>query len=353
MELKWVREGIDLIDADVVALLRKRFELAVRAGKLKRDVTDNTREAQVIENVRRMAGGLVAPEFMEKIYREVIIEASRQEHADYDLIGFQGEHGAYSEMAALEYDADAAPIPCEDFSDVFEGVKSGALTRGVVPIENSIGGNITEVEDLLISSELSVVGEVYVPVHHCLLAVPETDYRDVRVVYSHPQALSQCKDFLARNKLEGRAFYNTAGAAKMLSRERPIGTAVLASRLCADLYGLEILKESVENNQANTTRFLVIAKEPLKGQGNKCSIAFVTGHKPGALYSFLKAFYEADINLTRIESRPAREPGSVAFLLDFQGSDETESVKKVLAAVREGCTQFRLLGCYREAASPR
>ena len=350
MELKGVREAIDLIDSDIVALLRKRFEMAVRAGKLKGAVEDTGREQQVLENVRRMSGGVVSADFMDKLYREIIQEAKCQEHADYNLMAFQGEHGAYSEMAAIEFaGGGAVPIPCDEFSDVFEAVKTGAVNRGIVPIENSIGGNVTEVDDLLIETGLSLVGEVNLPVHHCLLALPDTDYRDVRVVYSHSQALSQCRDFLRRNKLEGRPYYNTAGAAKMLARERPVGTAVLASRLCAELYGLEILKDNVENNVLNTTRFVVIAGEPVHNGGDKCSIVFVTHHKPGALYNFLRAFSEAEINLTRIESRPARdEGGNVAFLLDFQGSECDSNVVEVLARMKESCQYFKLLGCYRE-----
>ncbi len=350
MGLEGVREAIDLIDADITSLLRKRFELAVRAGKIKGHVEDVSREQEVIDNVKRSAAGLVTPEFTGKLFREIIEEAKRQQHADHKVTGFQGEHGAYSEMASLEFSSDTVTIPFEEFEDVFEGVRDGAVDLGVVPVENTIGGSVTEVDDLLIESGLSVVGEINFAVHHCLLALPETDYRDVRVVYSHPQGISQCRDFLVRNKLEGRPYYNTAGAAKMLARERPVGTAVIASRLCADIYGLEILKENVENDVANTTRFLVLSKEPLKDGGDKCSIVFVTQHKPGALYNFLRAFSDAEINLTRIESRPAKgKPGSVAFLLDFQGSDRDPNIAATLDNIRGNCQEFRLLGCYKES----
>lgn len=349
MELTGVRKSIDIIDGDILALLRKRVELVVRAGKLKEHPEDLPREAEVLTHVRQGAKGLTSPEFVEDLYKKIMSESKRQQELSHYLIGFQGEHGAYGETAASMFDGEAVAIPCDDFADVFEEVKTGSLDRGIVPIENSIGGNVTEVEDLLIESGLHVVGEVNVPVHHSLLALPETDYRDIRVVYSHPQALSQCKDFIARNKFEARPYYNTAGAAKMLARERPIGTAVIASDLCGELYGLEVLKENIESNSQNTTRFLVISRGMLPDGGDKCSILFVTKHQPGALYRFLSAFSDAGINLTRIESRPAwGDPGNVAFLLDFQGSDKDRNVATVLEKIKQDCQHFTLLGCYKE-----
>ena len=351
MELKDIRQNIDQIDSDIVDLLRKRIEHAVCAGNLKNEVSDPAREAEVISQVRDRSRGLLSADFMEKIYREIIAEAVRQEHAGHALSGFQGEHGAYSEMAAFAFFKNAVTVPCGQFADVFEGVKNGTYQNGIVPVENTLGGNVTEVDDLLIESGLHVVGEVYYPVHHCLLALPETDYRDVRVVYSHPQALAQCSEFLRRNKLEARQYYNTAGAALMLSRERPAATAVLANSLCAELYQLDILKENVENDPSNRTRFLVISNEPVSVDGNKCTIVFVTKHRPGALYGFLKAFSDSEINLTRIESRPVRkDPESVAFLLDFQGSSSDERIAGVLDNIKANCQTFTLLGCYKEWA---
>ena len=137
----------------------------------------------------------------------------------------------------------------------------------------------------------------------------------------------------------------------MLAREKPAGTAVIASTLSAKLYGLEILKQNIEDNSSNTTRFLVLAKDPLAEGGDKCTIVFSTTHKPGALLAILTAFSESEINLTRIESRPMpNNPGMYVFLLDFLGSDHNENVKKALEKVRKDAAMFRLLGCYRRAS---
>ena len=268
------------------------------------------------------------------------------------MVGFQGEHGAFGEMAVAAFDKSAVPVPCLEFADVFEAVENGQLDLGIVPVENSLEGSVNAVNDLLIEtaeSDLQIIGEINLPIHHCLLAIPDTDYREIKVVYSHPQALGQCRNFLARNKLEARPYYDTAGAAAMIANERPKAAAVIASRLCAEIYGLEVLKENVEDHSSNSTRFVVLSKQKNNDVGNKCSIAFTTPHKAGALFAVLKVFSDAGINLTRIESRPIRgEHGKFAFLLDLQGSERDSGVAEALKLAKERTEMFRMLGCYTE-----
>ncbi len=355
MELKELRKGIDQIDSEILKLLSKRMEFALRTRAMKSDVQDPAREKEVIESARKRSKGLIRPEFSERIYSEIIGESRRLQENGSRLAGFQGEHGAYSEVAAMAYDREWIPMPCAEFVDVFDGVRSGQLDFGVVPLENSLEGAVTQVNDLLVETDLKVVGEIKVPVHHCLLALPDSDYHDIKVVYSHPQALAQCRGFIGRNKLEPRPYYDTAGAAMMLAKERPRASAAIASRLCAEMYELEILKENIEDHESNNTRFVVLAREPAdagKAAGQpKCSIIFSTAHRAGALYGVLKAFSEAGINLTRIESRPIRkDPGKFAFLLDFQGSDKDPAVAKALDEVKKDSAMFKFLGCYKEAA---
>ena len=352
MNLYEIRKKIDLIDAEILRLLNKRMELVVRTKKLKKEIADPTREEELRANIRRNSTGLIRQEFAENVFNEIISESKKIQERELRLAGFQGEHGAYGEIAVRRFDSSAVPIPCTEFVDVFEGVKSGQLDIGVVPVENSIEGAVDAVNDLLIETELHIIGEINVPIHHCLLALPETDYRDIRVVYSHPQALGQCRGFLTRNKLEQRPYYDTAGAALMLVNERPKATAVIASKLCAEIYGLEILKENIEDQESNSTRFLVLSKEKSREKGNKCSVVFSTPHRAGALFAVLKVFSDAGINLTRIESRPIRGERKIfAFLLDFQGSETDEKVVDALENVRKITTSFKLLGCYTEAIS--
>ncbi|MBI5361168.1 MAG: prephenate dehydratase [Planctomycetes bacterium] len=350
MELQKMRKKIDLIDYEMLKLLNQRMEYVLRLKKLKSSVTDTDRELEVFQHIRRFSQHLIKPEFSEKIFREIIKESKRLQEQDIKVVGFQGEHGAYSEVAALSYEPALVPIPCVDFVDVFEGVKNNQLDYGIVPVENSLEGAVAQVNDLLIETDLKITGEISIPIHHHLLAIKETDYRDIRVVYSHPQALAQCHGFISRNKLDPRPFYDTAGAAKMLAAKGARSIAAISSALCAELYNLDIIKENIEDHESNKTRFLVLSAEPSKAAGNKCSMIFQTRHEAGALFRVLRIFSDADINLTRIESRPVRkEPGQYAFLLDFLGSDTDAKIRGALEKVKKETAMFKFMGCYKEA----
>ncbi len=350
MDLESTRRKIDGIDSEIIKLLSRRMELAIQTGRLKKDIEDKEREKSVLAAVKAQSRGIIEPKFTNDIYSRIIEESKNLQKKRLKLIGFQGEHGAYSEVAARAFDLKAVSIPCSEFEEVFKGVAGGQLDSGIVPVENTRAGAVNEVNDLLIETDLQVIGEVRMPIHHCLLVLPETDYRDIKVVLSHPMALAQCKGFLARHKLEGRNYYDTAGAARMLSEERPKATAVVASKLCAEIYGLEMLREDIEDQSGNSTRFLILGREANKEEGDKCSIVFSTAHKAGALFSILKVFSEAQINLTRIESRPlVNDPGKFAFLLDFQGSHKDKKVAEALKNVKEHTAMYKFLGCYREA----
>ncbi len=348
MELKEIRKSIDAIDYEIVKLLNRRLECALRLKRLKSVLVEPAREKEVFEHVRNYSHNVTEPEFTERLYKTIIEESRRIQGKELRLIGFQGEHGAYSEVAAHAWAPGLVSIPCVSFHDVFNEVESGQLDFGILPVENSLEGAITEVNDLLVETGLQIVGEAAIPVHHCLLALPEQDYRDLRTVYSHPQALGQCREFIARHKLEPRPFYDTAGAAAMLREQRPAATGVIASRLCAELYNLEILKEDVEDHPSNTTRFVVVSRETSAEEGDKCSLVFTLPHRAGELFAILKVFSDRRINITRIESRPLRnDPGSYAFFLDFEGSDRDSRVREALDTVKSRSETFKLLGCYR------
>ncbi|PIN81008.1 prephenate dehydratase [Candidatus Woesearchaeota archaeon CG10_big_fil_rev_8_21_14_0_10_30_7] len=265
------------------------------------------------------------------------------------LIGFQGERGAYSEIAAKEYDSSAKLLPFVNFVDVFEGVENGKLDLGIVPIENSLEGPVTTVNDLLVETNLKIVGEIKIQIRHNLLVLQGVNFEQVHCVYSHPQALAQCRDFLIKNNLEQRPYYDTAGSAKMLFETKQETASVIASKLSAKLYNLKILKENIADNEFNKTRFVVLSKKFAEEQGNKCSIIFCTHHKTGALFSVLKIFAEANVNLTRIESRPIRKkPNEFAFFLDFQGCDKDKKIIGLLDEVKNETLMFKFLGCYKE-----
>ena len=216
-------------------------------------------------------------------------------------------------------------------------------------MENSIEGAVNEVNDLLVETDLRIVGEAIIPIHHCLLALPNQDRKKLRIIYSHPQALGQCRDFIVRHKLEARPFYDTAGAADMLREQEPPSTAVIASRLCADLYRLEVLEENIEDDHSNRTRFVVLSREPAAVAGNKISIIFSVRHQPGGLFSALRSLSERGINMTRIESRRLRnDQGSYAFFVDLEGCDRDPGTASALEEISRATTGFKLLGCYKE-----
>ena len=347
-DLDRIRKRIDMIDWEIMQLLNQRIEVSVRARKLKQQIFDSAREEQILENVKRYSGKLIRTEVSEGVYRQILKESKLTQEKDLVLIGFQGEHGAYSEAASLSYNSSLIPLPCREFYEVFHEVESGQLDFGIVPVENSLEGLVTQVNDLLIETELKIAGEIKMPIHHSLLALPETEYRNLKVVYSHPQALAQCREFILRHKLEPRPYYDTAGAAKMLSEERPDGTCVLANRLCAELYHLEIIQDDVEDHESNATRFVVLSKKESPESGDKCSIIFSLEDKAGALFSVLKIFSDRSLNLTRIESRPLRNtPGNYVFFTDFEGSDNDEKVTDALRLVNETARNYKFYGCYK------
>lgn len=355
MNLDRIRKRIDLIDFELMQLLNNRMELAVRAKRLKGYITDANREQEILDKVKRLSRNLLTPAFSERLYEQIIAQSKAIQEQDFHLVGFQGEHGAYSEVACLAYDPSLIPIPCREFHEVFHDVATGRLDVGIVPVENSLEGAVTQVNDLLIETDLKIVGEISIPVHHSLLSLPETEYRDLKVVYSHPQALAQCRGFVERHGFEPRPFYDTAGAARMLAKERHEAAGVIANRLCADLYNLDIIQENIEDHSSNTTRFVALSKDGSVENGDKCSVLFSLKHEAGALFSVLKIFSDRGINLTRIESRPARtELGNYVFFSDFEGSDTDERVIDAMKSLEEKALNFKSLGCYqswrREAA---
>ncbi len=347
MNLKDVNEKIEFLDSKILQFLNSRMELVLMAKKFESQIKEHEREKEFLDRIRKNSTGLINAEFIEKIYNEIIKESKNLQEKDYKLIVFQGEHGAYGEVAAWEWNMDFIPVPCNEFAALFEGVKSGLYDYGIVPVENTFGGVVGQVNELLINSDLNVVGAVELPIHLCLLALPGTDHREIHTVYSHSQTLAQCGSFLARNKLEPIQYYGTAGAAKMLAEQTPKSSAVIASKLSAEVYNLEIIKEDINDFDRNITRFLVLSREENREEGDKCAIIFSTEHKAGTLFRVLEVFARENINLTRIGSIPS-ELGSYAFFLDFEGSNKDDKVVTALEEIEKITTNFKLIGCYKE-----
>jgi prephenate dehydratase len=265
-------------------------------------------------------------------------------------VAFQGERGAYSEAAALEYfGISIEPIPCPSFDEVFEKVESGAVDRGIVPVENSLGGSIHRNYDLFMRHQLHLVGENIFRVRHCLIGWPGTQIGDITLIMSHPQALAQCEHYITRLSIPREATYDTAGAVKMLKESGRRDHAAIASRRAAEVYEMQVLEEGVEDDEANYTRFVVLAREPIVPQSPaKTSIVFTLKNQPGALFKALSVFALRDLDLTKIESRPlAGTPWDYLFYLDFVGSVADENARRALDHLSEYATTLRVLGSYQ------
>ena len=347
MKPEEINKKIDKIDRELLVLLQERMGYVLRSNKFKQSASQAPAAEEMLTRFEQLNLELMERSFTKQVLTTIIDETKRLQQEDRQLVAFQGEHGAYGEVAARKLVPGGAYIPCLEFIDVFRGVEEGYLDLGVVPVENSLEGAVTQVNDLLTTTNLKVIGEAKVTVSHCLLATEESDYREIRQVYSHPQALAQCRNFLMRNNLEPRPYYDTAGAAKMLARENPKAAAAIASSLSADLYNLEIIKEGIEDGPSNSTRFLLLSREPFANGGDKTSVIFATPHEAGRLFAVLQLFAEAKINLTRIASMPLRsDPDNYCFFLDFEGSEKDDNVARIMNEMEEHTISLKNLGSY-------
>jgi chorismate mutase / prephenate dehydratase len=264
-------------------------------------------------------------------------------------VTYQGETGAYSEMAVFKFfGSKIEPVACKDFRDVFESVKTGEVPNGVVPIENSIEGSVNQNYDLFLTYDLKVCGEVAVKLAHVLIANPNSKFEDIESVYSHPQALAQCRSYLEKHKWEIIPAYDTAGAVKSIKEKSLFNAAAIASEKAADLYGMRILARDIADNPSNYTRFLVLSNEDAAPTGDdKTSIIFSAKHAPGTLYHALSEFASRNINLTRIESRPTKTTAwQYNFYLDFEGHRTEKRCAEALRALEKYATFVKILGSY-------
>lgn len=294
-------------------------------------------------------------------------------HGSHLRVAYQGVPGAYSEAAATKAYPSCEPIPCDQFEVAFQAVELWISDRAVLPVENSLGGSIHRNYDLLLRHSLHIVGEVQFPVHHCLLALPGVKPENLRRVISHPQALAQCENTLTLMGLNvaREAFDDTAGAAEFVAANDLRDTASIASARAAEIYGMNILADGIQDDVGNVTRFVMLAREPVIPRTDrpfKTSIVFAHEEGTGVLFKVLSAFAFRNINLTKIESRPQRSKpvrvvddvnGGTAkhffeyiFYVDFEASMANPRAQNALAEVQEFTTFLRVLGSYPMDIAP-
>lgn len=263
-------------------------------------------------------------------------------------IAFQGERGAYGEEALRAlYGPGVEAVPCPTFRAVFEAVAEGRVDGGVVPVESSLGGPVAENVDLLLEHDVPITGEMSLRIRHCLVAPPGLTLADIERALSHPQALSQCAGYLRRRGIQPVPEANTAIAARKVAEETPARTAAIASRASAELYGLTVIEEGVEDSPDNYTRFVTLGVgPPREWKRGKTALAFTVQNESGALYRVLGAFSGRGLEVSRLESRPQRRAWEYVWCLDVDGALEDPRVREAVEAAQAACITLRVLGSY-------
>lgn len=271
-------------------------------------------------------------------------------------VAFQGELGAFSEEAARRFfSGPIEPVPCREFREVGAAVAGGSVAYGLLPIENTLAGSVVASYDVLAAEPLEVVGEVIVPIHHCLLGVPGAELARITRVLSHPVALAQCSRFLLEHPtIEAVAVYDTAGAARDVARAGDPTVAAIAGRAAAERYGLDILASNIEDRPDNQTRFLVVARAgsapppeaARPGAQKKTALLVETDNTPGSLVQVLLPFANRGINLSKLESRPAAAPWTYRFFMELEADAAAPDTQEALAEVRRRASALRILGSF-------
>lgn len=374
MDLLECRNKLDVIDKQIVKLFEERMDICGKVAETKiasgKAVYDAEREKQKLEAVSAMAGS----DFNQIAVRELfsqMMSISRKyqysilaEHGRAMKLGFerldqlpmegvrvvhQGVEGAYSHAAAIQYFGRNAEIyHVARFEDAMKEVQLGNADYAVMPIENSSAGAVIDMYDLLTRYDNYIVAETFLPVNHALLGVPGAKLSDVKTVFSHPQALMQCSAFLNDNGLKQISVENTAVAAKRVVEEGDKSQAAIASEIAGKLYGLELLKPFIQNNQGNTTRFVILANRKVyQKDAGKISLCFELPHTSGSLYNMLGNFIFNHVNMMMIESRPI--PGKnweYRFFVDIEGNLQDAGVKNALRGIGAEAQNFKILGNY-------
>ncbi len=265
-------------------------------------------------------------------------------------VAFQGYMGAYSHSAAGAVFPAAKVIPCLSFEEVFERVKNGSADVGVIPIENSIAGRVADIHHLLPKSDIFIIGEHFEPIHHQLLAIPGAVIKHIKEVRSHTHALNQCRKFIHSHKLKSVNHFDTAGAALEVSELKNPNIAAIASSLSAEMYGLKVLSKNIEDENHNTTRFIIVSKKQIKPPLNApliTSFVFRVRSVPAALYKSIGGFATNGVNITKIESYIVDEKFTVAeFYVEIEGRPDDPSVSLAFEELRFFSKNVKILGTY-------
>ena len=376
-DLAALRKSLDDIDAVLVSALGERARLARQIAHVKAEgdgpVRDADRETALLQHRSALGERLgLDPAFVRRIFREILDDSVRRQQdalqttaadaAQEIIVAFQGTEGAYGHQAALQHFAVAQrPIAFKaytTFKEMLEGVIEGHAERAMLPIENTTAGSVYESYDLLLRFNLALVGEEIVDVQHCLLGVANVPLESLRRIHSHPQALSQCSEFLSTLRhVEGVSAGNTALAAKHVRALNDPSEAAIASQEAGAHFGLHVLRRDIANQAVNYTRFVVVSATPVECDPRiaaKVSMVLATRHEHGALVRCLNVIANEGLNVTKLESRPRPgTPWEYVFYVDVEGHVASPRMLAALAGLAERTVFLKVLGCYPAREQPR
>lgn len=372
-DLGEIRTEIDKIDTELIELFKKRMDCAKAVGLYKKEknipVLNQNRENEILDNVEEKGGEygsharLLFSNIMElsralqhnivgsgKKLRADILNASSKMQTENVKVGYQGIKGANGHEATLKLFPNGDAVNYKTFADVFDAVDREEVTYGVLPVENSTAGSVSAVYDLILKHRFYIVKALDLPIDYCLAGLKQSEFSDIEKVWSHPQSLSQCANYIAKNNFDSTPFENTAVAAREVASEKRLNVAAICSYKAAEEYGLKILDNHLQDDKGNTTRFIVISKTLcIPENANKISLCFSLPHVTGSLYGLLCRFNSLGLNLTKIESRPRKgKDFEYLFYLDFSGSVYSDNVIDLISQLSEEMPEFSFLGNYCE-----
>ncbi len=375
IDLLTLRDQIDHIDKQIVALYEERMEICKEVAQFKietgKKVFDKAREEEKIQKVRSLATGDFHKCAIEELFQQIMSISRKMQYqlleeagvttgklsfvetdqvvGDKAKVVFQGAEGAYSYAAMNAYFGESVDsFHVDSFRDAMDALEEGRADFAVLPIENSTAGIVSEIYDLLTEYENYIVGEQIIKIEHCLMAVPGTKVEDIERVYSHPQSLMQSTNYLGKKNWQQISMQNNAFAAKYVKEAGLLNQAAIASEAAAEIYGLEILEKGVNNLKDNSTRFIIVTNQKVfNHDAEKISICFELNHTSGSLYHMLSHFIYNGLSMTKIESRPLEDRNwEYRFFIDFEGNLKDSAVKNALRGIREEARNLKVLGNY-------
>ena len=377
LDLNEIRQEIDHIDSSIVELFEDRLAVCKNVAQFKIDngknVLDKERELQKIQNVKSQAKNKFNEQGIEELFTQImaisrklqyriLAENGKGQEIDFQKIEkpnpdkkditvvYQGVPGAYSHEAMINYfGGDVKNFNVATFRNAMEAIRDGKADYGVLPIENTTAGIVNDVYDLLVEFDNVIIDQTDVMVRHALLGLPGAELSDIKVVYSHPQGLMQCSEFLEEHSdWQQISQANTAGSAKKVVEENRKSQAAIASVNAAKEYGLQVLRENINYNSKNTTRFIIVGKDRIYTEkASKVCVCFELPHSSGTLYNMLSHFIYNGLNMTKIESRPIRDKSwEYRFFVEFEGRLDEAGTLNAIRGIMEEANAFKLLGNY-------